>query len=63
MVKSPGSSWISGTQSTAHFLVGNAGGFLKFGADDDDGDDDEGDVEQSGQVKRPWITSENKGEV
>ena len=61
MVKSPGSSWISGTQSTAHFLVGNAGGFLKFGADDED--DDEGDVEQPGQVKRPCITGENKGEV
>ena len=62
MVKSPGSSCISGTQSTAHFFVGNAGGSLKFGADENN-DDAEGEVEQPGQVEGPCIPVGTKEEV
>ena len=35
-VKLPGSSWVSGNQSASLRFVGNAGGSLRFGPDEDE---------------------------
>ena len=44
-VKSPGSSWVSGNQSASLRFVGNAGGSLHFGGDDEE----EGEEDVVGQ--------------
>ena len=41
-VKSPGSSWVSGDQSASLRFVGNAGGSLQFGPDDDEEGEEDG---------------------
>ena len=48
-VKSPDSSWLSGSQSASLRFVGNAGGSLRFGPDEDE--EGEEDVEQFAQAE------------
>ena len=48
-VKSPGSSWVSGSRSASLHFVGNAGGSLHFGGDDEEEGEDA--VEQPGQAE------------
>ena len=60
-VKSPGSSWISGSQSASLRFVGNAGGSLHFvGDDDEEGEEDA--VEQPNQAEESGVPIEDKEE-
>ena len=60
-VKSPGSSWISGSQSASLRFVGNVGGSLHFGGDDEqEGEEDA--VEQLSQAEGSSIPIEDKEE-
>ena len=58
-VKSPGSSWVSGSRSASLRFVGNAGGSLHFGGDDEE-EGEEGVVEQSGLTEGSGVPIEDK---
>ena len=58
-VKSPGSSWVSGSQSASLRFVGNAGGLLHFGGDDVE-EGEENAVEQTGQTEGSGAPLEDK---
>ena len=60
-VKSPGSSWISGNQSASLRFVGNAGGSLHFGGDDEE-EGEEDVVGQPGQAEGSGVPIEYKEE-
>ena len=60
-VKSPGSSWVSGNQSASLRFVGNAGGSLHFGGDDDE-EGEEDAVDQPGQAEGSGVPIEDKEE-
>ena len=58
-VKSPGDSWVSGSQSASLRFVGHAGGSLRFGEHDDE--EWEGDaMEQSHQIEGSSVPIEGK---
>ena len=49
-VKSSGSSWASGDQSVSLRFVGNAGGSLRFGVDEEEEFEEDG-IEQPSQAQ------------
>ena len=58
-VKSPGSSWVSGSRSASLRFVGNAGGSLHFGGDDEE-EGEEDVVEQSRLTEGSGVPIEDK---
>ena len=62
-VKSPGSSWVSGRQSASLRFVGNAGGSLQFGLDQDEEEDVIEHLTQAEMFDSPIVDEEGDGGI